>query len=67
MPKPASYKLTNGEIGRGKSKLIWSPEDDDDTVILESLPTPVEEATDPVERDVNSVTHLPFCASFSVF
>jgi hypothetical protein len=60
IPKPASYKLTNGEIGRGKSKLIWCPEDDDDTVALDCLPTPVDEAADPVECHINSVSPLHF-------
>lgn len=55
VPKPATYKLTNGEIGQRKKVLQWHPEDDEDTAVLPALPLTVEEESDTGKKAVAQV------------
>lgn len=55
LPKPATYKLTNGTIGQRKKVLQWHPEDDEDTAVLPALPLTVEEETDAGKKLVAQV------------
>lgn len=55
MSKPATYKLTNGDIGQSRKVLQWQPEDDEDTAVLPALPLTVEEETDAGRKLVEQV------------
>ena len=55
LPKPSTYKLTNGDIGHVKKVLQWQPEDDEDTAVLPALPLTVHEEIDAGKKLVDQV------------
>lgn len=55
MPKPAHFALTIARAVKRNTSFALPTDVDEDSVLLPCLPTPVEDAADPITRHVGQV------------